>query len=472
MTLTNRLSWFFLWALGLVLVGYCATLYLLARSYLYNQVDERLDAALTILAAAIENEADGLKWDKEEHRLPLGKDSDPDQVRWMVYDEAGVAVDSSANLEGGDLLARADDARGGTPWRLTQKRVDATRFLPERAPADGERRYRFLLVTAGVSLEPVQTTLRNLALVLTGLSAGLWMVFVFAGRSLCRRGLGHLTQMAATARTMSAANLNQRLPNPQTKDELEDLAAGFNELLTRVQESFERQRRFTGDASHQLRTPLAAVLGQIEVALRRERPVGEYQRVLTLVQKQAEQLRHIVEMLLFLARAEGEAKLPNLESFDLAPWLKEHLQTWSGHPRHGDLRVDGGSAEKALCVQSHPPLLGQLVDNLLDNACKYSVPGKPINLQLRNEKNDVVLAVEDSGCGIPAEDLPHIFEPFYRSPRARQSRLSGTGLGLAVAKRIAEAFGGNLTVQSTVGQGSRFQFRLPQKNQVTAIETA
>ena len=234
MTLTNRLSWFFLWALGLVLVGYCATLYLLARSYLYNQVDERLDAALTILAAAIENEADGLKWDKEEHRLPLGKDSDPDQVRWMVYDEAGVAVDSSANLEGGDLLARADDARGGTPWRLTQKRVDATRFLPERAPADGERRYRFLLVTAGVSLEPVQTTLRNLALVLTGLSAGLWMVFVFAGRSLCRRGLGHLTQMAATARTMSAANLNQRLPNPQTKDELEDLAAGFNELLTRV----------------------------------------------------------------------------------------------------------------------------------------------------------------------------------------------------------------------------------------------
>src|SRR5262249_23486546 len=160
-----------------------------------------------------------------------------------------------------------------------------------------------------ISLEPVHATLNRLAVVLAILSTGLWLTAALVGRRLCRRGLAPLTRMAESARTIRAADLTQRLPPPATRDHLAELGLAFNDLLGRLQESFERQRRFTGDASHQLRTPLAAMLGQVEVVLRRDRPAEEYQRVLALVHKQAGQLHLMVEMLLFLARADAEAKL-------------------------------------------------------------------------------------------------------------------------------------------------------------------
>src|SRR5207248_1878113 len=160
------------------------------------------------------------------------------------------------------------------------------------------------------------------------------------GRALCRRALAPVTRMAGAARIMSAADLDQRLPAPGSRDELEDLGRAFNGLLGRLQESFERQRRFTGDASHQLRTPLTAILGQIEVVLRRDRPAEDYQRVLTLVQQQAAHLRQMVEMLLFLARADAEARLPHLETLDLARWVPAHLQSWSAHARQADFKTE------------------------------------------------------------------------------------------------------------------------------------
>ena len=288
----------------------------------------------------------------------------------------------------------------------------------------------------------------------------MWLLAALVSRSLCRRALLPMTRMAAKSRSLSAATLDQRLPQSGSGDEVDDLGLAFNELLSRLQESFERQQRFTGDASHQLRTPLAAMLGQVEVALRRDRPSEEYRRVLTSVQRQADHLRQLVEALLFLARAEAEARLPNLVAVELAGWLKEHLASWSGHPREADLRVETMSAG-SLWVEAHAPLLGQLVDNLLDNAFKYSIPGTLVRLRFRAEAGTVFLAVEDEGLGIAAEDLPHIFEPFYRSPQARNRGIGGTGLGLAVAQRISTAFGGSLTASSTAGKGTTIMLRLP-----------
>src|SRR5260370_2319896 len=143
--------------------------------------------------------------------------------------------------------------------------------------------------------------------------------------------------MAANAREMNVDDLGNRLAIRSTGDELEDLSRSFNGLLERLQESFERQRQFTGDASHQLRTPLTAMLGQVEVALRHARPAEEYQRVLSTVHQKAGHLRRIVEALLFLARADGEARLPELERVPLSAWLEGHLQTWSDHDRAKDV---------------------------------------------------------------------------------------------------------------------------------------
>src|SRR5262249_12543038 len=158
---------------------------------------------------------------------------------------------------------------------------------------------------------------------------------------------------------------------------------------------FERQKRFTSDASHQLRTPLAAILGQTEVALRRERPSEEYQRVLQSVHRGADRVRAIVESLLFLARADHEAATPDAEEFNLRERLTCPLQSCEQHPRSADIVVDAPSGDSR--VRLHPVLAGELVNLLLDNACKYSQPGTPIHVGVERVGNTVRMRVQDQG---------------------------------------------------------------------------
>jgi signal transduction histidine kinase len=173
--------------------------------------------------------------------------------------------------------------------------------------------------------------------------------------------------------------------------------------------ALERQKQFTGQASHQLRTPLAALIAAIEVARRRRRTVEEHERVLDGLHDDAVRLWRVVEALLFLARADAEAGLPDLEHLDLAAWAADHLRGWSGHERAVDLRFEACDGEPPW-TRAHRALLGQLLDNLLENACKYSAPGAPIIVRTWCEPEAVALALEDRGFGIPAEDLPHVFE--------------------------------------------------------------
>jgi heavy metal sensor kinase len=444
------MSAFFLVALALVLAGFSATLYLLARSYLHRQAEERLVAALDTLDAAVEREPDGLDWEPREHHLTLGQDAAPDQVRWAVHDAAGRLVDRSANL-GPDEPLTAD----GASWLVLQRNVEGDGIAVLAAG-----KHRALGLTVRLSLAPVSATLRSLAVALAALSVGVWLLAALLGQWVARRALAPVTRMAQAARAMTPADPGQRLPSPGTGDELDDLQRAFNDLLCRLHDAFESQRRFTGDASHQLRTPLAAMLGQVEVALRRPRPSEEYREALAHVHAQALHLRQIVESLLFLARADAEACVDALEAIDLRDAVRSLAARWSGHARAADLRAEL-PADGPLLARTQPLLLGQLLDNLVDNAFKYSEPGTPVVLRLRRDGNVVAIDVEDGGRGIAADDLPHIFEPFYRSPESRRRGLPGVGLGLAMVQRIAVALGCDISVKSDEGVASRFTLCLP-----------
>jgi len=506
LTLTTRLSLFFLTTLALVLVGFSVTLYLLAGTYLHGQSDERLDAALNTLVASIDVGRDGLEWEPAQRHLHLGPAAFGDQVLWLIGDDQGRIVDRSKQNIAEDFLAEAtkhlrQNERSterldwqGERWQFRQRWVQAPsqegakRASTELDHHDDGKRYPALSVTVGVPLGPVQATLRLLAGTLAGLSAAIWLAAMLAGRVVCRRALLPVTRMAATAREMDANNLEQRLPALTTQDELEDLSRAFNSLLDRLRDSFERHQRFTGDASHQLRTPLAAILGQIEVALRRERSPEEYQRVLATVQRKAEHLRRITDALLFLARADTEARLPEKELLDLTDWLPEHLRGWSENERSRDIILEGGVVSRRVAngelsgsithhsplathhlplttypscgVEVQPALLGELLNILIDNACKYSPAGMPITIRLQREEQAVCVQVEDEGSGIAESDLPHLFTPFFRSAQTRRLGVEGFGLGLSIARRLAGAFGGALTVTSRSGHGSCFTLRL------------
>jgi heavy metal sensor kinase len=460
MSLSTRLSVFFLGTLAVILVGFSATLYGLAHTYLNRQVDDRLEAALNVMSVTAEIKPNGVDWENRDHPVSLPTPPGEAAIVWMVNDDRGRAIDGSRDR--GDAPFPAD----GPSWRVRTRRLPDEIARPPESEAtrrfedQRDNTYRYLVLSVGLPLGAVAATLRNLLLLLVGLSVALWLAAALVGGWLCRRALSPVLSMAEAASSMNAADLGKRLPRVTTGDELEKLNRAFNELLSRLQESFERQARFTGKASHQLRTPLTSMLGHIEIALRRPRDAEEYQRVLTVLRDQTEQMRQVVEMLLFLARADAEAKAPQLERLNLRTWLAEHLEAWSGHLRAADLRLNIGGNE-LLWVRAQGPLLGQLLDNLLDNAFKYTATGMPITLSLAAEDGQAKLTVEDAGHGIAPEDLPHVFEPFFRSAQARGLGVPGIGLGLAVAQRIAQALGGALRVESEPGHGSRFILQLP-----------
>ena len=462
MTLTNRLTLFALSALALVLASFSAATYALARTHLMRQLDDRAAATLDTLVAAAEVEPDGLEWEPKDRRIQLRGDGET--PTWAVFGDAGARLDGTDDADH-DLtaFASAEPRKGGVTWQGERWRV-ARRTLthPILAAVQSEptrKRYPRLVFVTAWPVAPVADLLRTLAGGLAGVSVALWLAAAAVGRWVCRRALAPVRRMTEAARAIPAAEVGERLPVPVPRDELRDLAQAFNALLVRRHEAFERQRRFTGEASHQLRTPLAALIGQLEVALRRERDPAEYRRVLSAAAAQAGRLREIVESLLFLARADSDARLPGVEPLDLAAWLPRHLaESWAAHPRHADLRVDVSGSPCRLAL-AHPLLLGQAVDNLIDNAFKYSPPGLPVRVGLLADPDGVAIVVDDDGPGIAAADRGRVFEPFFRSDAARRAGTPGVGLGLAITARIVTAFGGRVT-HGDGTRGCQFQIHL------------
>ncbi len=456
--------------LAVVLLGFSTVLYWLADQYLHRQSQERLDSVLRTLSAAFDIGTEGVEWEPAARHINLETPAYTDPVVWIIGDHRGDVVDQSKAAGTDQFLDQVSPSllpsnhdvvyRQGT-WNIGQRWVKG---IGEKANAidmteEGDK-YPMLSITAGVSLVPVHTTLRRLGVCLAGLSLAIWITALFLGRFICRRALLPLRKMAAIASEMQTSDLTGRLPVLTSRDELEDLGRAFNSLLDRVQQTFERQSRFTGDASHQLRTPLTAILGQIDVALRKERTNEEYQRVLSTVQSKAHRLSRIVESLLFLARADSDAPEPRLEQLDFGSWLPTYFESWKDHERANDITLENHCSGTCM-ITVEPELFRELLDILLDNACKYSPPGTAIQVRLESSDSHVAIHVVDNGYGIAESDLPNLFVPFVRSDESRLKGIEGIGLGLSIAKRLTAVFKGELTVTSRKNVETCFTVKLP-----------
>ena len=325
--------------------------------------------------------------------------------------------------------------------------------------ADGKSYHDEVVLAAFGSLEETEATLASLGSLLVWISIAVWITAALCARWLLRKTMLPLTRLVESAQSLDAANPGWTLAEIGTHDELDDLRRAFNDLLARLHEAYDRQRRFSSEASHQLRTPVAVMIGHLEVAQRYERSGEQYRRVIHLAHKRSVELGQIVESLLFLSRSET-SMLTQLELLDLNCWLKNYMESRPDNDRSSDI-VLRSSTQGSLWIKAQPHLLGQLVENLLDNACKYSRCGQPIVLVTAKEGESALIVFEDSGCGIAREDLTRIFEPFFRSSSTSRQRVPGVGLGLSVVERIVKAFGGTVTAQSEIGRGSRFEVRLP-----------
>jgi heavy metal sensor kinase len=286
------------------------------------------------------------------------------------------------------------------------------------------------------------------------------LVAVGSGYFLVKRALRPVDQIVASAEQISSHNLSERLPAAQTGDELERLSVALNRMIERLDHAFQYSRRFVADASHELRTPMTVLQGELESLVQEPRLDAEWRERLGSVLEEIERLVNIVEGLFAISRLDaGEAQVEWVK-FDLAQLAASTVDQMSllGEDKQIQLSCNGS---KGVWVEGDRSRMKQVVVNLLDNAIKYTSEGGAVTLRVTAQNGQAVLEVADNGIGIPTEALPRVFERFYRVDKARSRKQGGAGLGLSIVKSICTAHHGRVEAFSTPGKGSTFRVELP-----------
>jgi two-component system, OmpR family, heavy metal sensor histidine kinase CusS len=317
-----------------------------------------------------------------------------------------------------------------------------------------------LLAQVTASLAPSARALQELVVVFLTIGPMALAGTLGSGYWLARKALGPIDRMAATAAEISFNRLDRRLEEAGGMDELGGLARTFNAMIERLDRSFEEVRRFTADAAHELRTPLAAMRTEAEVALRSPRSPDRDGRVLEDLLEEIERLSRLVSQLLFLCREDAGLAMGAPRPVHLDEVVREvgdHMQVLA-QEKGVELVID---VPGPCALLGDADRLRQLFFNLLDNAIKYTPAGGRVLVQGGPWNDRARVTVADTGIGIPADHLPHVFDRFYRVDPARGPETEGSGLGLAICRSIAEAHGGRLEIDSTPGSGTRVALVLP-----------
>ena len=364
----------------------------------------------------------------------------PEGTRYAVWTSQGQVVASSAL-----------DAERPRPNSEATSMHEDVRGRARRL-ADGG----WLWIAKDVSAEHARV--RRFLNVLLAAGFGVLVLALGGGWFLITRALRPIARMTKTAQRISSDRLDERIDLPSVHNELGGLAMTLNETFERLEESFDRQARFTADASHELRTPLTILLSHLELAERKDRSEDELRKRIETCLKAARRMRSIVEGLLALARIDaGEVQLEreDVDALALCREVVSGLDALTAE-RRVDVSIHGDRA----CVQADREKLRVAIENLVTNAIRYNAEGGRVDVELRCEDSHFTIVVRDHGEGIPEADLPHIFDRFYRVDRTRSREKGGSGLGLAITKWIVDAHGGTIDVSSQVGLGTEVTLRL------------
>lgn len=484
-SLRFRMTCLYVLALALTFAVSGFVVYRFTGRALHGDLDDLLELRAEGIAASIDT-----FWTVESEAAlsagrPLGSTSKVGNAdfqrlaqRWVEERiEDPVLVDIVVQLFGPDsrLIAASQPVPGATllPFEdLAPSLAPDARFLNIVIPSSATERTRFRALTLPVSedgrlayvvrvlgpLKSVEAPLRRLRLILLLVLPLAVVLSAVAGAWLAGRSLRPVDRMVDSARGISAENLQDRLPVPPTRDELSRLAVTFNGLLDRVEEGFSLHRQFWEDVAHELKTPLAIMKGEFEVALRTGGGYQENRDVLASGLEEVDGLIRLIEKMLTLARMDrGGAPLEN-DEVDLAALAGRAVEDFRVSAEDKGVRL-GFSGSGAVRVRGDEARLRGLVYILLDNAVKFTPAGGTIGVNVAPDGTMARLAVSDTGPGIPEDDLPGIFDRFRRPGRSSKGR--GFGLGLSIAKAVAERHGGRIEARSRPGAGSTFTLLLP-----------
>jgi heavy metal sensor kinase len=436
-----------------MLLAFAALVYGMLRHALYEQLDRKLLAALGQL------EQDRRASEKPEQRLRFWIDEwrEHENFSAVAYDSNGRVMERTKEL--------AADSIPGTPtvtddqprWRdLALPIVGRQRVLESRLRL-GDRPATVVVMgpldEVDHELEELRTVLFMAVPIVLLLSGGLAYV-------LARTALAPMDRLRRSTEEITADHLDRRLPIQNPRDELGRLTETVNAMIGRLERSFGEIRRFTADASHELRTPLTAIRTEAEVALARPLGLADYQQLLGSILEECDRLTRLTDQLLALAREDARAASPLHKSVDLVDLVKDVVETMRplADGKGVGLRVE---ADTFAQVCGDAGRLREVFLNTLDNSIKYTAEGGKIDVRIGRIGPEVIVTIQDTGVGIPAEHLPHVFDRFYRVDKARSQAEGGTGLGLSIARSIVIAHGGVIEISSTPAQGTVCTVRLP-----------
>jgi heavy metal sensor kinase len=467
-----RLTLWYTGILALVLIAFAAATYIYFVRASAQKTDDALMDSSDLIVASLKSE------------LSEGKERGAQTVREVVNDfrfrdREVVVFDENRQVVASSEPREPERSRKAWPGPEAFGNIPGLTSGPGRAcstlPLGHGIRFcgvslqsasgNFVVVTAKSLFEERET----LEQVQTAFGIAIPIALVLAslgGFLLAKRSLAPVAEMGDRAARISANNLHERLPVKSEQDEVGRLAIIINDLLSRLDRSFEQQRRFMADASHELRTPLSSVLGEAEVALSRpHRNEEEYRQCLNAVYTEGTRMSRIVADLLNLARADSGQYPINRTDCSLGQLVEECIRALKHLADKRGITLSFKPPVVDLVVQGGGELLRRLFTNLLDNAIKYTMPGGTVMIELSQERSQSLVTVRDTGRGIAVEAQPHIFERFYREDKVRgrnpDSEGSGAGLGLSISQWIANLHDGSVTLEESTERGSIFAVRLP-----------
>jgi two-component system, OmpR family, sensor kinase len=351
------------------------------------------------------------------------------------------------------------DGRGGPP----RPDPGPPGFSAARTRGELREVFRFMpfddCILVGRSIAPDLAAMHRLALWFVAAGAAVLVLGLAGGWWLATRAIGPIEEISATAVKIAGGDLSQRINAADTDNELGRLAGVLNSTFARLEAAFAHQARFTSDASHELRTPVSVILSQTQTALSRERAASEYREALEACQRAAQRMRRLTESLLELARLDAGQEPMKRDRFELSRVARECVELV--RPLAAERGIEIRCDLPAIHCLGDAERITQVATNLLTNAINFNRDRGEVRVSARVENSTALLTVADTGVGISAEDIPHIFERFYRVDKSRSGIQGRTGLGLAICKAIMDAHGGSIDVSSQPGAGTTVTVRLP-----------
>lgn len=470
-TIRGKLTIYFVTIFGLTLIAFCFVIYVIFSYQIENDVDEALRVLTVSTYETMKEEGIGDEINSEVKESYIPFSGTEEKFVWIT-DFSGNTVFSSDGLKNIPLQLKNDEIvnslNGKNPFRTLQSSAGIWNNTNVRIffyPVSyNSQKY---IIISGVSLANMDGFFARLRIIFYTSVPIILILSAFMGWFFSRSAYMPINKMISEANSITADRLDARLPGSKTGDEISKLADTLNGMIERLEKSFLTQKQFNADASHELKTPLTILKGEIEVALQQSRSEEEYKRILSDNLDEVNRLQKIVESLLLLSRFENNKIELHVEKINLNDLLIDAAKKANTYAKKKDIRIvirldesnDGG---EILINGDYAKLINVLL-NIIDNAIKYSDNNSQIEIAASKTPNDTaVVSVKDNGAGINPEDIENIFSRFYRSKKSRTRDDSVSyGLGLSIAKAVIEAHRGNISVRSKPKQGSTFSFELP-----------